>query len=151
MERCEKVELTVMCMLRDKTKILVQDRAKQDWPGISFPGGHVEKNESFIKAIKREFKEETGLDIFNPHICGIKQWETKSGSRYIVLLFRADEFSGTLESSSEGEVFWIERKDLMNYNLAIDFCDMVKLMEDDALTEFYKIKHPDGTYENFLY
>ena len=41
----EKVELTNMCMILDETtnKMLVQVRDKNDWDGISFPGGHIEK------------------------------------------------------------------------------------------------------------
>ena len=40
MGNTEKTELTVMCMICDGTKILVQDRVNKDWPGVTFPGGH---------------------------------------------------------------------------------------------------------------
>ncbi|MFC3389660.1 NUDIX domain-containing protein [Salinicoccus sesuvii] len=33
---------------------------KQNWPGVTFPGGHIEKNESFHDAVVREVFEETG-------------------------------------------------------------------------------------------
>lgn len=36
MGNTEKTELTVMCMICDGTKILVQDRVNKDWPGVSF-------------------------------------------------------------------------------------------------------------------
>ena len=150
MDRSEKIELTVMCMLKDKNKILVQDRAKKDWPGISFPGGHVEKRESIIAAVKREFFEETGLKIENPKICGIKQWQSDEETRYIVLFFRADKFSGELRSSEEGEVFWIEREELSNYKLARDFDEMVRVMEDDDLNEFYYKGDPHGEFETMI-
>ena len=39
----EKVIITNMCMLRDGTRVLVQDRIDPDWPGLTFPGGHVEQ------------------------------------------------------------------------------------------------------------
>ena len=150
MERTEKCELTVMCMLRDRSKILVQDRNKKDWPGISFPGGHVEKGESFVDAVKREFYEETGLKIENPKICGIKQWQSKNAARYIVLFFESDKFSGELKSSDEGEVFWIERSELLNYTLARDFADMVKVMESGDLNEFYYKGDPYGDFETII-
>ena len=43
MERTEKVEFTNMCMVYDGDEVVVIDRQKKDWPGITFPGGHVEK------------------------------------------------------------------------------------------------------------
>ena len=53
MGNIEKTELTVMCMICDGTKILVQDRVNKDWPGVTFPGGHVEAGEAFTDAVRR--------------------------------------------------------------------------------------------------
>ena len=70
----ETVEFTNLCMVRDGDRVLVIDRKKKDWPGITFPGGHVEAGESFTEAVIREVKEETGLRIASPRICGMKDW-----------------------------------------------------------------------------
>ena len=88
MGNIEKTELTVMCMICDGTKILVQDRVNKDWPGVTFPGGHVEPGEAFTDAVRREVKEETGLDISRPTVCGINDFVRDDGTRYIVLFFR---------------------------------------------------------------
>ena len=137
MEKTQRAELTVMCMVCDGTKILVQDRLTEDWSGVTFPGGHVEPGEAFTDAVRREVKEETGLDILRPTLCGVKDYIQEDGSRYIVMLFRADNFSGELRSSDEGRVFWIERDELTQYKLACDFIDMVHVMENPSLTEFF--------------
>ena len=50
----ENVEFTNLCMVRDGGRVLVMDRKKEDWPGITFPGGHVEVGESFTEAVIRE-------------------------------------------------------------------------------------------------
>ena len=64
MSRAEKVILTNMCMVYDnKGNILVQERVNKDWPGITFPGGHVEPRESFVRSVIREVREETGLTV----------------------------------------------------------------------------------------
>lgn len=63
MSRCEKAIITTLCMIYDGDKILLQDRVKKDWSGLTFPGGHVEKGESFVQSVIREVYEETGLII----------------------------------------------------------------------------------------
>lgn len=138
MARPEPVILTNMCMVYDGDKILVQDRENPDWPGITFPGGHVEPGESFVKSVIREVKEETGLDISNVRLCGMKQFTQRDGSyRYIVLFYKTDRFAGELRSSDEGKMFWIDKKDLDNYILADGFRDMFAIFDSDELTENY--------------
>ena len=96
--RTENVELTVLCLIQEGNRILLQNRVKEDWKGYTLPGGHVEAGESFVDAVIRKMKEETGLDITNPRLVGIKQFPITNG-RYIVLLFKATEFKGTVTSS----------------------------------------------------
>lgn len=64
MNRTENVELTVLCLIEDGDKILLQNRVKKDWQGYALPGGHVEPGESFVDAVVREMKEETGLTMY---------------------------------------------------------------------------------------
>ena len=88
MERAEKVILTNLCMIQDGTKVLVQDKVGKGADGIIFPGGHVEEHEAVVDSVIREMKEETGLTIENPKLCGIKEWVNEDGTRYIVFLFK---------------------------------------------------------------
>ena len=146
MGRSESAVFTNMCMIYENNgNILVINRKNPDWPGVTFPGGHVEKGESFVESVVREVKEETGLDIDNPQLCGSKQFQDKEDNRYVVLFYKTNRFSGQLKSSDEGEVFWIPRSELQNYNLSVDFMDMVKIFESDELSEFYYYKE-DNTW-----
>ena len=120
----------------DAGNILVEDRLDPSWPGLCFPGGHVEPGESFVESVIREVFEETGLTIENPTLCGTKQFQTGKGERYVVFFYKTNRFSGTLKSSDEGDVFWIPRSGLHNYTLCEDFPDMVRVFEEDALSEF---------------
>ena len=143
----EQTILTNMCMITDSTgRVLVQDRLDPRWPGIAFPGGHVEPGESFVRSVIREVWEETGLTISQPQLCGIKQWPTADGARYIVLLFRANRFSGELHGSAEGSVFWADRSELPRMALAKDMHAMLPLFEQAELSEFYYFKQPDGSW-----
>lgn len=87
MSRNEEVELTNMCMICDgKGNVLVQNKVgNADWHGWNFPGGHVEKGEYITPSVVREMREETGLTIEKPKLCGIKEFhKLKDGKRYIV-------------------------------------------------------------------
>lgn len=136
MGRFEKAIVTVLGMVYDENKILLQNRIKKDWCGFTFPGGHVEKEESFVQAIIREIYEETGLTIREPKLCGVKQFQTDEDERYIVLLFKTDKFEGTLTSSEEGEMKWIHRDSLNDYILVEDFMELLKVFDSDDYSEF---------------
>lgn len=141
MARAEDVELTNMCMLCDgKGNVLVQDKkGNAAWHGWSFPGGHMEKGEYVTPSVIREMKEETGLTIENPKLCGIKEFhKTADGNRYIVFLYVTDRFSGELKSSAEGEVFWYPLSELKrSEKLADGFADMLPVFASDNISEVF--------------
>lgn len=147
MGRTETVELTVLCLIQDGEKILLQNRVKEDWKGYTLPGGHVEIGESFVDAVKREMKEETGLTILNPRIVGIKQFPMKNGNyeegRYVVLLFKVTEFTGEVISSAEGQMEWISYDHISEIGTVDDFDDLLEVMNDSNLTEFQYIVDGD--------
>lgn len=135
MGRTENVELTVLCLITDGDRMLLQNRVKKDWQGYTLPGGHVEPGESFVDAVVREMKEETGLDIKNPRLVGVKQFPIKEG-RYVVFLFKTTDYSGTVVSSDEGQMEWVESSRLPAINTVDDFAELLRVMNDPALTEF---------------
>ena len=138
MAKTEQAIFTNLCLIYDDAgNILVQNRKDPSWPGICFPGGHVEPGEAFVDAVIREVYEETGLIIEHPTLCGTKQFQTKDGARYVVLFYKTNRYSGTLRSSDEGEMLWIPRCDLLKYPLVPDFLSMLQVMESDDLNEFY--------------
>ena len=133
--RTERVELTVLILIEDGNRILLQNRVKDDWKGYALPGGHVEAGESFVEAAIREAKEETGLCIKNPRLVGVKQFPIADG-RYVVFLFKATEFDGQAQSSDEGNVEWVEYERLNGLQVVDDFEDLLRVMNSDNLSEF---------------
>ena len=143
MSRTENVELTVLCLIASQNRILLQNRVKKDWQGYTLPGGHVEPGESIVDAVIREMKEETGLDILHPRLVGVKQFPIQNG-RYIVFLFKAEEFSGTLASSDEGEMDWVTYDQLSELNTVDDFDQLLQVMNSPDLNEFQYIVRDDA-------
>lgn len=129
-----------MCMIYDGDKVLVQEKTDDDYSGITFPGGHVEKGESFTDAVIREVLEETGLKISSPQLCGIKDWPNDDGSRYMVLFYKTDKFEGELSSSEEGAVYWVDFEELKYLRLAEGMDKMLEVFLNDNISEYFFYK-----------
>ena len=149
MRRTENVEVTTLCLIYDEDRILLQNRVKKDWQGYTLPGGHVEEGESIVAATIREMKEETGLTVKHPQLCGIKQFPIEGG-RYLVFLFRTKEFEGELVSSEEGEMKWIRRDELDKFPIVNDLKELLLVMEREDLSEFQYVAE-DGKWGVRLY
>ena len=80
-------------------------------------------------------REETGLTVLNPRLCGVKQFPIENG-RYLVFLFETTEYEGEPISSEEGAMHWVLTEQLGTVNLVGDFEDLVQVMLDENLSEF---------------
>lgn len=150
MNRKQLATITNMCLVYSGDKILVQERNKKDWPGLTFPGGHVEKGENFIASVIREVKEETGLTIYDPLLCGMEEYKADNNDeRYLMLFYKTDKFEGELKSSKEGKVFWINKDDLLKYELSLDLDRIYKIMTDDSLSELI-YEYKNGEYTSYI-
>ena len=139
--KIEKAIFTNICLIYDENdNILVMDRKKETWPGITLPGGHVEENEPFLESVIREVKEETNLDIKDVELCGITQWTPLYGTRYVVMMYKTNKFKGELKDSAEGHLFWIKRKNLHKYKLSEDLEEMLEVMENSTLSEYFSLR-----------
>ena len=146
MSRTENVELTVLCLVSDGKKLLLQNRIKNDWPGYTLPGGHVEPGESITDAVIREMKEETGLDILHPRLVGVKQFPIEDG-RYIVFLFKATDFTGTISSSEEGQVEWVLHERLQVLKTFDFFEELLKVMNEPECNELQYLEDEENEWK----
>nr|AHF24800.1 NUDIX hydrolase [uncultured bacterium Contig1758] len=153
MNRTEKTELTVLCLVEDGNKVLLQNRVKDSWRGYTFPGGHVEPGEAAAQAVIREMKEETGLDIRFPYLVGIKDFPIGNGTgkgRYIVLLYKTATFAGEIKSSPEGEISWVDRDDLPYLDVVEDFFETLKVMDGPGISELFYLNSSDHSTYRYM-
>jgi len=138
-----EAKLTNCCMIKRGNEVLVQDRKKDFWPGVAFPGGKVDINESIVESTIREIKEETGLDISNLKFRGFKSWfDKKEGKDFweVIFFFETSNFSGELiEECREGTHKWVNIDELLMMKLAEGFEEDLKVfLSDDSVEMFYR-------------
>ncbi len=108
------VELVTLVMIERKDGYVLVQKRKLKYPGISFPGGHVEKGESMIECAIREVKEETGLEVEGLIPCGVVHWSHKTTDRrYICFMYKTMLYSGNLiKFNREGDNMWMNVEEL---------------------------------------
>ena len=93
--------------LGDGTLLMVR-RAKEPGRGLwSLPGGHVEAGEYLSDAVRREVREETGLEVEVRHLAGI--FEVVGDPHYVILDFvvEADHDAVPVASGDVDDARWI--------------------------------------------
>lgn len=142
--------ITTMCAIINRSnEWLFIDRTKS-WQGLALPGGHLEGAESTSECIRREIHEETGLILDELVFKGIVHFYNPStGKRYLVFNYLSTSYSGELsDSSDEGTLLWINKKDFANYQFAEGMEKRFDLFTQSLPVElFVKWSEEDGYVE----
>ncbi|MDT2736260.1 NUDIX domain-containing protein [Enterococcus pseudoavium] len=136
MTRFLTIELTMMVMIENELgEILIQDRKKKDWPGWTFPGGHVERNEGSYHATLREIEEETGLTI-QPLLRGTAEWNNlTTGARELAFLYTAKVEKQALPE----KLFWVKKAELTNQKLAGTLNDLLPIFFGEKQQIYFEV------------
>ena len=108
--------LATLCYIQHEGLTLMLHRVKRPddihlgkWNGL---GGKFEPAESPEECVIREVREESGLQIAAPRLCGLLMFPAFKGSDWYVFVFTAAEFTGDLKENEEGYLQWIPAADL---------------------------------------
>lgn len=126
-----------MCMILDSQgNVLALDKENGRYTGTTFPGGHVEPGETFQDSVIREVREETGLEIQEPALCGVYHWK-ELNFHNVLFLYKAEKFTGTLKSSKEGKVYWIPVEEFEKKELAKGMEYVLEIMKGERMGEYF--------------
>ncbi len=119
MDKYSKI-ISTCCYIRNNGKILLLHRAKKEglnnkqfYRGL---GGKAEQGESPIECVKREVKEEAGIEI-NPVWKGVVTFSKPSDKDWEAHIFIAEGFNGELIKSPEGELIWVDEANACNLEM----------------------------------
>ncbi len=154
-----KSKLTTLCYIEKDEKYLMLHRVlkkndinKDKWIGV---GGHFEKGESPEDCLLREVKEETGLTLTSYRFRGLITFTFSSQGRETdteyMCLYTANGYEGELISCSEGNLEWVNKKDIFSLKLWEGDKIFFRLLQEER--QFFSLKlvyQDDELREAFL-
>jgi 8-oxo-dGTP diphosphatase len=100
--------------VRDNSLLMVK-RAQEPARGLwSIPGGRLQRGEYLADAVRREVKEETGLDVDVGDLLGL--FEVVGDPHYVILDYLASPLDGSEPSTGDdvSEVRWVPLNEIAN-------------------------------------
>ena len=112
------MKMTTLCYIEKDGKYLMLHRTKKrhdinkdKWIGV---GGHAEGTEGPEDCLLREVKEETGLTLTSYQFRGLITFiSDEAPEPEEMCLFTADGFTGELIECNEGDLQWMDKKEVL--------------------------------------
>jgi 8-oxo-dGTP diphosphatase len=113
----ERVVPGSLCYLVQDGRILLLQRRKLPHIGLwSPPGGKLNPGETPTECILREYYEETGLTLIKPQLRAITNvMHSGLGLQWMLFIYYAQQTTGTLQPSDEGDLEWVALDRLHEY------------------------------------
>ena len=112
---------TTLCYIENQNRYLMlhRNKKKEDinmgkWIGI---GGKLEKGETPTECVQREIMEETSLEVSELKYRGVVNFISDIYDDELMHLFTAETKSDKFSLCNEGELKWIDKKDILALNL----------------------------------
>ena len=134
--------LSTLCYIEKDNRYLMlhrtkkkNDISKDKWLGI---GGKFEEGESPEECIVREVMEETGLKLNSYQLRTIVTYVSTNWETEYMYVFTSNDFTGKLIECNEGDLQWIDKKEVTKLNTwEGDKIFMEKLQNDNI---FFTVK-----------
>ena len=114
-------KLTTLCYIEKDDKYLMLHRVKKvndenhdKWIGV---GGKFESGESPEDCLLREVWEETGLKLIKYQFRGLVTFVSNEWGTEYMHLFTATEYEGEIKECEEGELVWVDKKEIEHLNI----------------------------------
>tara|TARA_Y100001968_G_scaffold305907_1_gene322271 strand:+ start:1006 stop:1464 length:459 start_codon:yes stop_codon:yes gene_type:complete len=116
------MKISTLCYIQNEHQTLMLHRIKKEndihqdkWNGL---GGKLIAGESPEECVKREVLEESGLIIRKPKLHGVITFpKFDNVDDWMVFVYTAHHFEGSLIDSNEGVLEWIDNDQILNLNL----------------------------------
>ena len=115
------MRITTLCYIENRGRFLMMHRTKkgQDenagkWIGL---GGHLGEDESPEECIRREIREEAGMEVSELRLRGILTFILPKWGNELTFLYTAKGEDGPLPECDEGTLRWVPKGEIARLNL----------------------------------
>ena len=124
----DKFDVVAAIIIKDG-KYFIAQRNRNKHMGLSweFPGGKVEKGETFDIALKREIKEELNIEINIKNKLGEENYQDDK-INVKLHYFICSHFNGEIILSEHEDSAWVAKNEFKNYNFAEGDADIINLL-----------------------
>ena len=139
----------VLAFIEKNDEILLIERAKKEafaYKKLNGIGGHIEKGEDPLTAIRREVKEESGLEISDFTLHAVIFIDVESEKGVCVFVYSALYDHGELCSSDEGNLIWAKKGELANLCVVKDvpiILDAIEESKRDGSVKYLQYQYVD--------
>ncbi len=105
------MQISTVCYIKNQNDLLMLYRNKKEddvnrgkWIGV---GGKLEKGEAPEEGVRREVKEETGLEVFNYRLIGLLTFKYEQKETEYIFVYTAETKERDFIPCDEGETAWI--------------------------------------------
>jgi len=136
-----KIVFVSSCILVKKKKILTTKRpTDKSFPNYwEFPGGKLERGESFYDAIIRELQEELGIKVKSKDLAIVDNvsHSYKLNSIVIMAVFYIRNWTGIVKAKEGQQIQWLTESDLYK----VKFLEGSKTILDKINSNLYGFNH----------
>ena len=131
----DPIHVSAGILVRNGKVLACQRRADQSHAGRwEFPGGKREAGESIEACLRRELREELGIEA----VVGAEVWRTVHeypGQAAVALFFfRIDSYTGEIENRVFAEVRWVATVELEGLDFLAADRELIRRMRDGLIT-----------------
>jgi 8-oxo-dGTP diphosphatase len=121
-DRYKVIPRTLIFVTRDEKILLLKGSPnKRLWANqYNGIGGHIERGEDALSAARRELAEESGLQVTGLVLCGTILVDAGESTGIGIYVYKGEYQGGKPLSSEEGQLEWIDIRDLDQFPLVED-------------------------------
>jgi 8-oxo-dGTP diphosphatase len=107
------IKIVAGLIFRDRRLLVCQRHATATFPlKWEFPGGKVENGESDFDALRRELKEELGIEIHDAELISEYEYVYADGPRVSLCFYKVQSFEGATKNMVFQQMSWVKVTDL---------------------------------------